>query len=130
MLKRTQSLVLGVSGIGMLLAVCMAISNRATSADGVSRDGQKAAVGTLPAPGTYKVDPVHSFVYFSAWHHIVGVVRGRFEQTTGTLTVSQDPAVCAVDITIDTWSVNTQYTERDDEGHITARRIVVPRLLA
>ena len=36
----------------------------------------------LPAAGTYKIDPAHSFVYFSAWHHIVknhsvATYRGR-----------------------------------------------------
>jgi polyisoprenoid-binding protein YceI len=70
---------------------------------------------TLPPPGTYQIDPVHSFVYFGAWHHIVGLVRGRFDTTTGTITVAQDPAACALDVTIDTFSLSTQFTERDDD---------------
>jgi polyisoprenoid-binding protein YceI len=69
----------------------------------------------LPASGTYSIDPAHSFVYFSAWHHIVGVVRGRFEKVTGTITVSQDPAKCGVDVTIDTSSISTQNTRRDED---------------
>lgn len=69
----------------------------------------------LPAPGTYLIDPVHSFAYFSAWHHIVGVVRGRFDKVTGTITVSQDPAKCGVDVTIDTSSISTQNTRRDQD---------------
>lgn len=69
----------------------------------------------LPAPGTYSIDPTHSFVYFSAWHHIVGVVRGRFDKVTGTITVSQDPAKCGVDVTIDTSSISTQNTRRDQD---------------
>lgn len=69
----------------------------------------------MPAPGTYEIDPVHTFVYFGAWHHIVGLVRGRFENTTGTITVSQDPAPCALDVTMDTFSVSTQFTQRDDD---------------
>jgi polyisoprenoid-binding protein YceI len=69
----------------------------------------------LPAAGTYQIDPVHSFVYFSAWHHIVGVVRGRFDKVTGTITSSPDPAVCAVDVTIATYSISTQNTVRDDD---------------
>ena len=60
----------------------------------------------LPAAGTYQIDPVHSFVYFSAWHQIVGVVRGRFDKITGTVTASPDPAACAVDITIATYSIS------------------------
>jgi polyisoprenoid-binding protein YceI len=69
----------------------------------------------LPAPGTYKVDPDHSFVYFSAWHHVVGVVRGRFDKVTGTITAANDPADCAVDIVIHTATISTQNTERDDD---------------
>jgi polyisoprenoid-binding protein YceI len=69
----------------------------------------------LPAAGTYQIDPVHSFVYFSAWHHIVGVVRGRFDKVTGTITASPDPAACAVDVTIATYSISTQNTIRDDD---------------
>lgn len=69
----------------------------------------------LPAPGTYQVDPTHSFVYFSAWHHIVGVVRGRFDKVTGTITASANPADCAVDIAIDTATISTQNSERDED---------------
>jgi polyisoprenoid-binding protein YceI len=75
----------------------------------------KMAARALPGAGTYKVDPDHSFVYFSAWHHVVGVVRGRFDKVTGTITVVPDPDDCAVDITIDTATISTQITERDDD---------------
>jgi polyisoprenoid-binding protein YceI len=73
----------------------------------------QASAATLPGPGTYKIDPDHTFVYFGAWHHIVGLVRGRFDKVTGTITVSQDPAACAVDVTIDTSTIDTQVAERD-----------------
>jgi polyisoprenoid-binding protein YceI len=82
---------------------------------GVSAAPAKTMAPALPAAGTYKADPNHSFVYFSAWHHVVGRVRGRFDKTTGTITAASDPADCAVDITIDTGTINTQNTERDDD---------------
>jgi polyisoprenoid-binding protein YceI len=69
----------------------------------------------LPAAGTYQVDSDHSFVYFSAWHHIVGVVRGRFDKVTGTITAAANPADCAADIVIDTASISTQNSERDGD---------------
>src|SRR5277367_6083686 len=69
----------------------------------------------LPTPGTYQIDPVHSFAYFSAWHHIVGVVRGRFDKVTGTIMASADPAACAVDVTIAAYSISTQNSMRDDD---------------
>ena len=75
----------------------------------------RPAQGMLPAPGTYQVDPVHSFAYFGARHHVVGLVRGRFDKVTGTLTASKDPAACSVDITIDVASISTQKTERDED---------------
>jgi len=74
-----------------------------------------AAGGDLPAPGTYQVDPVHSFAYFGARHHVVGLVRGRFDKMTGTLTATKDPASCSVNITIDVASLSTQKTQRDED---------------
>jgi polyisoprenoid-binding protein YceI len=69
----------------------------------------------LPAPGTYEIDPIHSFVFFGASHHVVGLVRGRFDKVTGTITVTADPATCGVDVTVDPTSISTQETERDED---------------
>jgi polyisoprenoid-binding protein YceI len=74
-----------------------------------------AAAQALPAPGTYWIDPNHSFAYFGASHHVVGLVRGRFDKVAGTITVSQDLAACSVDVLIDPSSISTQVTERDED---------------
>ena len=37
----------------------------------------------MAEPGTYDIDPVHTFISFSAQHMIVGRVRGRFEKAEG-----------------------------------------------
>lgn len=98
----------------LLFAICLAPSfNHAASAHSAEPANQAASTPALPPPGTYKIDPDHTFVYFGAWHQIVGLVRGRFEKTTGTISVSQNPADCAVDVIIDTSTVNTQVAERD-----------------
>lgn len=76
---------------------------------------KEQAAQALPPPGTYKIDPRHSFAYFSAWHHLVGRVRGRFDKVTGTITVSPDPAACSVDVSIDVSTISTQVTRRDDD---------------
>jgi len=76
---------------------------------------QDHAAQPLPPAGVYKIDPDHTFTYFGAWHHVVGLVRGRFDKATGTFTVAADPAACAVDVTIDASSISTQNTERDDD---------------
>jgi len=74
-----------------------------------------AANPGLPAPGTYRLDPTHTFVEFRAQHFIVGAVRGRFEHTTGTVIVAKDPAECSVDIFIEAGSLSTQDPIRDAE---------------
>jgi polyisoprenoid-binding protein YceI len=42
-------------------------------------------------------------------------VRGRFDQVSGTITVSPDPAACSVDVTIDVATISTQVSQRDDD---------------
>src|SRR6202789_1880469 len=74
-----------------------------------------SSMATLPQSGTYNIDPAHSFAYFGAWHHIVGLVRGRFSKVTGTITAAKEPADCAVDISIDTASIDTQFARRDED---------------
>jgi polyisoprenoid-binding protein YceI len=74
-----------------------------------------SSMAPLPAPGTYAIDPAHSFAYFGAWHHIVGLVRGRFDKVTGTISVAKEPADCAVDISIDAASIDTQIARRDED---------------
>jgi polyisoprenoid-binding protein YceI len=100
--------------VAALLATIFA-APPANAADPAKSPAMKPASPALPAPGPYKVDTDHSFVYFSAWHHIVGVVRGRFEKISGTITAAPDPAACSVDISIDTASLSTQNTQRDDD---------------
>jgi len=108
----THRKLLGILVTGaLLLPACLAPSRNAVAAAQAASSGAPA----LPPPGTYKIDPDHSFAFFSAWHHIVGRVRGRFEKVNGTITVSQDPAACAVDVTIDPSSITTQVAERDED---------------
>ncbi|HET9992078.1 MAG TPA: YceI family protein [Kofleriaceae bacterium] len=53
--------------------------------------------------------------YFNAQHHVVGMVRGRFDKMTGKVTVSNDLAACGVDVSIDAASVSTQNATRDED---------------
>lgn len=69
----------------------------------------------LPPSGNYEIDPLHTFAYFGASHHVVGLVRGRFDKVTGVITVSQSLGDCSVDVSIDAGSVSTQVTERDED---------------
>jgi polyisoprenoid-binding protein YceI len=107
---RSAAGVLGTFAVG--LAICGAVALRMSGAEGLKASPGMAA---LPATGAYKVDPMHSFAYFGAWHHIVGLVRGRFDNVTGTITAAKDPADCTVDISIDAASISTQVSERDED---------------
>jgi polyisoprenoid-binding protein YceI len=104
-------------GVGTLfLAICAGSWTCAVAQQPPATTVQKSVeTPALPAPGTYKIDPRHSFAYFSAWHHLVGRVRGRFDQVSGTITVSPDPAACSVDVTIDVATISTQVSQRDDD---------------
>jgi polyisoprenoid-binding protein YceI len=104
-----------VFGVGALVfAICVAPSTNAPAAE-AAIPSPKAADRALPAPGTYEIDPVHTFAYVGARHPVVGLVRGRFDKVTGTITVAQDLAACSVDISIDTSTLSTQYSKRDDD---------------
>jgi polyisoprenoid-binding protein YceI len=115
--KLVNYFAIGLFAIGALLfTICAAPSTRGAAADRPAKPAQKgAAAQALPASGTYKVDTDHSFLYFGARHHVVGLVRGRFDKVAGTITASQDLAACSVDITIDVSSISTQNSERDED---------------
>ncbi len=68
---------------------------------------------TLPPPGTYRLDPTHTFVEFRARHLVVGAIRGRFARTTGTVVVTSDPADCSVEVSIETATLSTGDGLRD-----------------
>jgi polyisoprenoid-binding protein YceI len=74
---------------------------------------ESPASNALPAPGTYELDPPHTFIVWAAKHEVVGTVRGRFDKIAGTLVVAQDPAACTVEVTIEAPSLSTQNPIRD-----------------
>ena len=99
----------------ILVFCAVAAMSGAGGAQGGKSAEKVAAAEALPAAGTYVIDPVHTFAYFGARHHVVGLVRGRFDKVTGTVTVSKNPAECGVDVSIDVSSINTQKGERDED---------------
>jgi polyisoprenoid-binding protein YceI len=75
-----------------------------TTADGV----------TLPATGTWKVDPGHAEVGFVGRHVGLSRVRGRFTGVDGTVVVGADLASSSVEVVIDMASVSSGDRTRDD----------------
>ena len=69
----------------------------------------------VPTAGIYTLDPVHTFVEFSAQHLVVGRVRGRFERLSGTVTIADEPTASTLDVDIDAASLTTLLAMRDDD---------------
>jgi polyisoprenoid-binding protein YceI len=66
-----------------------------------------------PGTGIYTLDPVHTFVLFSARHVVIGRVVGRFDRLKGTLTVTNRFEDWAVSATIEAASLTTDCAKRD-----------------
>ncbi len=64
----------------------------------------------LAAPETYAVEGTHTFPRFSYSHFGYTTQMSRFDKTTGTVTWDKAAKTAAVDIVIDTTSVNTGFT--------------------
>ena len=68
---------------------------------------------TIPAPGTYLLDPAHKRIGFLARHMMVSPVRGEFAEGTAKITVAEDPLDSWVTATIQAASVTTGNSDRD-----------------
>ena len=75
-----------------------------------------AAGSAVAAPVTYTVDGSHTFPRFSYSHFGYSTQLSRFGNTTGTVGVDAQAKTGAVDIVIDTTTVNTGFA--DFNGHI------------
>ncbi len=64
--------------------------------------------------GTWKADPVHSEIAFSARHLMVSKIRGRFTRYDVTIVTSEDPLASTVSASIDLASIDTGFEMRDD----------------
>lgn len=69
---------------------------------------------TMAAPASYTVDPDHTYPYFKISHLGFSTMQGRFNKTTGKLTVDLANKTGSVDIRIDANSIDTAHAKRDD----------------
>ncbi|RZL01319.1 MAG: polyisoprenoid-binding protein [Rubrivivax sp.] len=60
----------------------------------------------LAAPLTYTIDPTHTFPSFEADHMGVSVWRGKFNKTSGEVTLDKAAGTGTIDVSIDTSSVD------------------------
>ena len=69
---------------------------------------------SLPMAGTFRIDPAHTNAGFVATHMMFTKVRGHFADVSGTVTVAENPTDSVVELTINTASVTTGATDRDN----------------
>jgi len=63
---------------------------------------------------TWAIDSSHSGIHFSIRHLVIAKVRGQFSRWSGTITMPEgDLARAAVEVTIDTASIDTGVADRD-----------------
>ena len=66
------------------------------------------------AADSYTIDPFHTFPHFTINHLGFSTMHGRFDKTNGTVTLDRSAKNGSVDISIETASVSTGYSKRDD----------------
>ena len=69
---------------------------------------------TVPAAGTYAIDPSHSNVGFSVRHLGLSKVRGRFTSFSGTIEIADEPTASSVAVEIESGSIDTRDAKRDE----------------
>ena len=63
---------------------------------------------------TFKIDPAHTDILFSAKHMMVTTVRGKFTQVSGSIDIDEaDPTKSKAEIVVATASVDTGFGGRD-----------------
>lgn len=58
------------------------------------------------APLTYTIDPTHTFPSFEADHMGISVWRGKFNKTSGQITMDKAAGTGTIDVTIETSSID------------------------
>ena len=64
-------------------------------------------VSAFAAPESYTIDPYHTFPNFTVDHLGVSTLYGRFDKTTGKVTIDRAAKTGSIDLSIDTASVTT-----------------------
>ncbi len=72
-------------------------------------------MATAAAPSTvWEIDSAHSHVEFAVKHLMIATVKGRFSEVSGTISLNEaNPSAAAVDIKIDSSSIDTRQGQRD-----------------
>ncbi len=66
------------------------------------------------AADSYTIDPNHTFPHFSINHLGFSTMQGRFDKTSGNVTLDRAAKNGSVEIAIETASISTGYVKRDE----------------
>ena len=69
---------------------------------------------TLPAAGTWIIDPAHSRIGAVARYLVITKVRGEFGQFAGSITIGDHPGDSRAELTIQAGSIGTGAEDRDN----------------
>ena len=75
-----------------------------------------AASATSAIAATYNIDPTHTFPSFEADHMGLSVWRGKFNKTSGTVTLDAKTKTGSLDIAIDPASINFGFDKMDSHA--------------
>lgn len=76
--------------------------------------GLLLALPASAAPETFVIDTAHSFTNFEAGHLGITSIRGRFNKTTGKITLDRSGKEGGIEAEIDAASVDTGHARRDE----------------
>ena len=68
------------------------------------------------AADTYSIDPSHTYPSFEADHMGVSIWRGKFDKTSGTVTMDRAAKTGTVDITIDAASIDFGHAKMNEHA--------------
>ena len=66
------------------------------------------------AADSYSIDPQHTFAHFSVNHLGFSTMQGRFDKSSGKLTLNRAAKSGSVDVAIEASSITTGFGKRDD----------------
>jgi polyisoprenoid-binding protein YceI len=66
------------------------------------------------AADNYIIDPAHTYPNFTISHLGFSTMHGRFDQTSGTVTLDRSTKKGAIDISVKTASISTGHTKREN----------------
>jgi len=69
---------------------------------------------TALAADSYTIDPAHTYPHFSISHLGFSTMQGRFDKTSGSITLDRAAKTGSVEAAIETASISTGFAKRDE----------------